>query len=207
MRAGRKSVRETQETEMPTPYLKSYYQEQVVAQLTKSGGYGNVHQVPRVSKVVLNTGFASTLEKKEIEDVAKQLSTIAGQKAVITKAKKSVSNFKLREGMPIGAKVTLRGAGMYEFLYRLIGVALPGIRDFRGVSDRFDGKGNYTVGITDHTIFPETHGDGSKSGFGLDVTIVTSAETDDEGRELLRLLGMPFRKRQAAAGTPETATA
>jgi large subunit ribosomal protein L5 len=184
---------------MSTPYLKKYYEEQIVPELRKSRGYKNIHEVPRVTKVVLNSGFSATLDKKQIEEIVKDLSSIAGQRAVSTKAKKSVSNFKLREGVPIGVKVTLRGARMYEFLIRLIAVALPGIRDFRGVPDKFDGKGNYTLGISDHTIFPETHGDGTRHAVGLDVVIVTSAETDDEGRELLRLMGMPFRKRVVRA--------
>ncbi len=192
---------------MSIPYLKTYYQEHVVPELRKSRGYKNVHQIPGIKKVVINSGFSATLEKKEIEEIVRQLGAIAGQRPVLTKAKVSVSNFKLREGVPIGAKVTLRGSSMFEFLYRLIGVALPGIRDFRGLNDKLDGNGNYTIGITDHTIFPETHGDGTKTGFGMDITIVTSAVSDDEGRELLKLFGMPFRQRQGATATEPTSEA
>ena len=130
----------------------------------------------------------------------KEISKIAGQRPVVTHARKSVSNFRVREGMPLGCMVTLRGDAMYEFLARLIYIALPMIRDFRGVSNRLDGRGNYSLGIADHTIFPETQGDGSqRANIGLDITIVTTAKTDDEGRELLRLMGMPFRKSSKAA--------
>lgn len=180
---------------MSEPFLKTHYLKTVVPELMKTRNYGNVHEVPRIEKIVLNTGFSATLDKKQIDEFTKELSTVAGQKAVITHARKSISNFKLREGMPIGAKVTLRGHAMYEFLYRMLSVALPGIRDFRGVNDKLDGNGNYTLGIADHTIFPETHSDGSKQVMGLDVCIVTSAKTDDEGRELVRMMGMPFRKK------------
>jgi large subunit ribosomal protein L5 len=183
---------------MERAYLHQYYTESVVPELKKTRGYGNIHEVPRLQKIVINSGFNATTEKGQIDEIVRDLSNIAGQKAVVTKARKSISNFKLREGMPVGAMVTLRGRQMYEFLYRLIAVALPGIRDFRGVKDRLDGNGNYTLGITDHSIFPEAHGDGSKHAIGLDICITTSAATDDEGRELLALLGMPFRKRAAS---------
>jgi large subunit ribosomal protein L5 len=149
-------------------------------------------------KIVVNSAFDATLDKKEIAATQKEISAITGQHAVITKARKSVSNFKLREGMPVGTMVTLRGAAMYEFLYRLIAVALPGIRDFRGVHDKFDGNGNYTLGISDHTIFAEVHSDGSKRTIGMDISFVTSAKTNAEGRDLLRLFGMPFRKKQTS---------
>lgn len=181
---------------MARAYLHQYYLDQVVPELMKIQGYHNRHQVPQVQKVVINTGFGANTEKGQIEDIVKDLSQIAGQRAVVTKARKSVSNFKLREGMPVGAMVTLRGRQMYEFLYRLIAVALPGIRDFRGVNDRLDGNGNYTLGITDHSIFPETHGDSGKLSIGMDICITTSAETDEEGHLLLELLGVPFRKRR-----------
>lgn len=186
---------------MEKAHLKNFYHSTVVPSLKESQGYKNVHQVPRVEKIVLNTAFNSSTEKGQVDDIVKELSKIAGQRAVVTKAKKSVSNFKLREGMPVGAMVTLRGRQMYEFMYRLIAVALPGIRDFRGVKDRLDGNGNYTLGITDHSIFPETQGDGSKANMGLDICISTTASTDSEGRELLSLMGIPFRKRTIGGGS------
>jgi len=184
---------------MSTPALKTHYLEKIIPEIRKSRGYANIHEVPRIVKVVLNSGFNATLDKKQIAETQKDISLIAGQHAVLTTARLSISNFKLREGMPVGTSSTLRGSAMYEFLYRLIGVALPGIRDFRGVSDRLDGNGNYSLGISDHTIFPEISSDGSKRTIGLDVCIVTSAKTDEEGRELLTLFGMPFRKRQTTA--------
>ncbi len=179
--------------------LHQYYLDTVVPELKKSRGYQNIHEVPRLEKIVINTGFAAGTEKGQIDEIVRELSAIAGQKAVVTKARKSVSNFKLRAGMPIGAMVTLRGRRMYDFLYRLVAVALPGIRDFRGVSDRLDGHGNYTLGIADAAIFPEAHSDTGKHTLGMDICITTTARTDDEGRELLRLLGIPFRKRQQSA--------
>lgn len=181
--------------------LKEHYQKNVVPELMKTHGYTNVHEVPQVIKIVLNTGFDASVEKSGLEEIQKELSNIAGQRAILTRAKNSISNFKLREEMPIGAKVTLRGASMYNFLYRLLAVALPGIRDFRGVNSKLDGNGNYTLGITDHTIFPESHGDSSRRVIGMDISIVTTASTDDEGRELLRLMGMPFRKRAGDTST------
>jgi large subunit ribosomal protein L5 len=184
---------------MEKAYLHQYYLDTVVPELKKTRGYKNIHQVPRIEKVVINSGFNSATEKGQIDEIVREISNIAGQKAVVTKARKSVSNFKLREGMPVGVTVTLRGRQMYEFLYRLVAVALPGIRDFRGVKDRLDGNGNYSLGIADHTIFPETHGDSGKHALGMDICISTTAATDDEGRELLTLLGVPFRKRTQAA--------
>lgn len=186
---------------MPTPVLQKFYRESVVPEMRKLHGYKNIHEVPRIEKIVINSAFSATLEKGPIAETQKDISTIAGQHAVITKARKSVSNFKLREGMPVGTMATLRGAAMYDFLYRLLGVALPGIRDFRGVHDKFDGNGNYTFGITDHSIFPEVHSDGSKRTVGMDISIVTTAATDEEGRDLLRLFGMPFRKRQGPSAS------
>jgi large subunit ribosomal protein L5 len=183
-----------------TPYLKTFYREEVVPALTKSQGYKNIHQVPGLEKVVLNTGVTATADKSVLTEAQKDLGLISGQKAVVTTARTSISNFKLRKGMPIGAKLTMRGDRMYEFFYRLVSIALPTIRDFRGVSPRLDGQGNYNIGISDVTIFPEISIEGHKTPMGLDVTIVTSAKTDDEGRELIRLLGMPFRR-------PETNTA
>lgn len=184
---------------MSIPSLKQHYLNTVVPELRKSGGYDNVHDVPQITKVVINSGFDASLDKNQIAETVKEISAIAGQQAVITKARLSISNFKLREGMPVGCMVTLRGARMYEFLYRLIGIALPNIRDFRGVHDKLDGNGNYALGISDHSIFPEGASDGSKRQIGMDICIVTSARTNDEGRELLRLMGMPFRKRQTSA--------
>jgi large subunit ribosomal protein L5 len=186
---------------METAYLRQHYNETVVPKLKESRGYSNIHEVPQIQKVVINTGFNSTAEKGTIEDIVRDIGSISGQKPVVTKARKSISNFKLREGMPIGVMVTLRGRQMYEFLYRLIAVALPGIRDFRGVKDKLDGNGNYTLGISDHTIFPEVHGDSSRHNLGMDICITTSATTDDEARELLSLMGVPFRKRTASATT------
>lgn len=165
----------------------------------KDRGYQNVHEVPRLVKVVINTGVSANLDRSAVEEAAKDLSSICGQKAVITKAKKSISNFKLREGMPIGAKVTLRGANMWEFVYRFINIALPNIRDFRGVPSKLDGCGNYTIGITDHTIFPEITSEGNRRQMGMDITFVTSATTNEEGFDLIKRLGMPFRKSTASA--------
>lgn len=180
---------------MSVPYLKDYYKNKVLPEIQKSRGHKNVHQVPSVVKVVINTGIDASTDKNTFQDILRDLAQISGQKPLTTVARKSISNFKLREGMPVGAKVTLRGARMYDFLYRLIAVALPTIRDFRGVPNKLDGKGNYTLGIADHTIFPEITLDGTRRGtLGMDITIVTSAETDEEGHELLSLLGMPFRK-------------
>lgn len=180
------------------PALKTQYLEQVVPALTQSRGYQNPHQVPGLVKVAINSGFGTDLDKNQIADVVKDLATIAGQKPVTAKARKSVANFKLRQGQIIGAHVTLRGDSMWDFLYRMMTVALPTIRDFRGVPTRLDGKGNYTLGISDYSIFPEISVENVKRTLGFDVTIVTTAETDDEGRELLALLGMPFRRTETA---------
>ena len=155
--------------------------------------YKNVHQVPRVEKVVVNMGVSASEEKGAVEEAAKELATITGRKPVITRAKKSISNFKLRQGMPVGCMVTLRREVMYEFLDRLISAALPRIRDFRGISSRaFDGRGNYSIGIAELTVFPEIDLDKVKRNKGMDVTIVTSAATDEEALDLLKMLGMPF---------------
>lgn len=182
---------------MNQPTLKTTYQEQIVPALIKSRGYKNIMQVPKIEKIVLNSGVGTNNDKNVLEDIAKDFGLITGQKPVITKARKSISNFKLRAGMPIGVKVTLRGNQMWEFLYRLITVSLPLIRDFRGIGSRLDGRGNYTLGIADHTIFPEINVDTHKHTVGMDVSIVTTADNDEEGLELLTLLGMPFRKRNA----------
>ncbi len=177
------------------PSLQRHYNETVVPELIKSLGYKNKHQVPRIEKIIINHGFNASLDKGGIDDAVSEVTRIAGQKPVLNKARKSISNFKLREGVPIGLKVTLRARNMYDFLYRLIAISLPGIRDFRGIPAKFDGKGNYTLGITDHSIFPEIVSEGSRRQIGMDICIVTSADSDDEGRELLKLMGMPFRKK------------
>src|ERR1043166_2352548 len=171
-----------------------HYKERVVPALQKQHGYKNPHQVPKVEKVVINTSVGSQQDVKQaLEDAKAELALITGQKASETRAKKSIANFKLRQHQPIGAKVTLRGARMYEFLERLIKTALPRIRDFRGVSTRaFDGNGNYTLGVTDQSIFPEIELDRIKRNIGFDVTIVTTACTDAEAKSLLTELGMPF---------------
>ncbi len=183
-----------------TPFLKKRYLDKVAPELRKSRGYSNAHQVPNLVKIVLNSAFDAEADKSTRDEIVKEITKLAGQKPVITKARKSVSNFKVREGMPLGCTVTLRGARMWDFLARLTLIALPMIRDFRGVSNRLDGQGNYSLGIVDHTIFPETQADGSqRANIGLDISIVTTATSDDEARELLRLLGMPFRAQQKAA--------
>jgi large subunit ribosomal protein L5 len=182
---------------MNQPALKTTYNEQIVPALMKSRGYKNVMQVPKIAKIVLNSGVGTSNDKNVINDIAKDIGLITGQKPIITKARLSISNFKLREGMSVGVKVTLRGKSMWEFLYRLISVSLPLIRDFRGIGKKMDGHGNYTLGITDHTIFPEINVDTHKHLVGMDVSIVTTASNDEEGLELLTLLGMPFRKPNA----------
>ena len=175
------------------PQLYEHYKKDVVAQLMKAGRYSNRMQVPKLEKVVVNMGINSNHEKDVLAEAQQELATITGQKPVVTKAKKSISQFKVRKDMPVGAKVTLRGARMYEFLERFFNAALPRIRDFRGVSPRgFDGRGSYTMGVRDQTIFPEVELDRIKHNLGMDVTIVTTASTDAEAKELLKLLGMPF---------------
>lgn len=192
---------------LPIAELQNEYATRVVPALKEKRGYKNVHQVPRLVKVVVNTSVASSTDVKAALEIAKdELETITGQKPVETIAKKAISNFKLRAGQAIGAKVTLRGRVMYEFLERLIKTALPRIRDFRGVSARaFDGNGNYTLGVTDQSIFPEIELDKIKKNIGFDITIVTSATTNDEARALLAELGMPFAGRNAAAKKAEAA--
>jgi large subunit ribosomal protein L5 len=173
--------------------LQEYYRKDVVEQLMKTGRYGNRMQVPRIEKVVLNMGINSNHEKDVVNEAQQELATITGQKPIVTHAKTSVSNFHVREGMPVGVKVTLRGLRMYEFLERFFNAALPRIRDFRGVNPRgFDGRGSYTLGVRDQAIFPEVELDKIKHNLGMDVTIVTTANTDAEAKELLKLLGMPF---------------
>lgn len=174
--------------------LKQHYTEQVVPALVKSRGYKNSHQVPKIVKISLNTGIDAEADKNQIADIQRDLAAIAGQKPVLSKSKKAISNFKLREGQIVGAHVTLRGERMWDFLFRLLSVALPTIRDFRGVPSKLDGQGNYNLGVSDFTIFPEITVENVKKAMGLDITIVTSAGTDEEGRELLKLLGVPFRR-------------
>lgn len=185
---------------LPIAELQNEYATRIIPALKEKRGYKNVHQVPRLVKVVINTSIASSPDVKAALEIAKdELETITGQKPVETIAKKAISNFKLRAGQAIGAKVTLRGRLMYEFLERLIKTALPRIRDFRGVSTRaFDGNGNYTLGVSDQSIFPEIELDKIKKNIGFDITIVTSASSNDEARALLTELGMPFAGRNAA---------
>lgn len=190
-----------------TPVLKQYYLEQIVPALVKSRGYKNTHEVPKLTKISLNTGIDAEADKNQISDIQRDLSAIAGQKAILGKSKKAISNFKLRQGQTVGANVTLRGDAMWEFLYRLIAVALPTIRDFRGVHSKLDGQGNYALGISDFTIFPEIVVENVKKSMGLDINIVTTAETDDEGRELLKLLGMPFRRTEQQVAADNAAKA
>ncbi len=178
------------------PNLLKKYNEEVVPELKEKLGTSNVHQIPQVEKVVLNSGFGNVDDRKQAaEDVVNDMSIITGQRPVLTKAKNSISNFKLRAGDTIGARVTLRGQIMWEFLDRLLNAAMPTIRDFRGVPTKsFDGNGNYTLGVSDQTIFPEIELDKVKRAIGFDITIVTTASTDEAARELLTGLGMPFRK-------------
>ncbi len=177
------------------PRLKTYYREQVVPRLMEQFGYKTVMQVPKLLKICLNQGVGqATQDKKLIDHALQEMSLIAGQKAVPTTARKSVSNFKLREGMTIGTRVTLRKDQMYEFLDRLITVALPRVRDFRGINDKsFDGRGNYSLGVTEQIIFPEIDLDKVNKISGLDITFVTSASTDAEAMFLLKELGLPFK--------------
>lgn len=179
---------------MAAVILRDQYKNRIVPELMKQRGYRNVHQVPKIEKIVINHGFDADVDKGGVEEAVKTFARIAGQQPVITRARKSISNFKLREGMPIGVKVTLRGTRMYDFLYRLVAIALPGIRDFRGVPTKLDGRGNYSLGINDHSIFPEITGE-HKTTFGMDIVIVTTAESDEEGTALLKEFGMPFRKK------------
>ena len=176
--------------------LREQYENEIKTELTKKFGYKNVMQIPKLDKIVINMGVGEAKENAKVLDSAvKDLTEISGQKPVITKAKKSVANFKLREGMNIGCKVTLRGERMYEFADRLINLALPRVRDFRGVSaDSFDGRGNYALGIKEQIIFPEIEYDKVDKVRGMDIIFVTTAKTDEESRELLRLFGMPFRR-------------
>jgi len=175
--------------------LKEFYEKEAVPKLVKAFNYKNIMQVPRLEKVVLNMGLGEAIQNiKLLDSAAEELQIIAGQHPVITRAKKSIAAFKLREGMPIGCMVTLRHNRMYDFFYKLVNVALPRVRDFRGISGKaFDGRGNYSLGIKEHIIFPEIDYDKIDRIKGLNISVVTSAQNDEEGKELLRLLGMPFR--------------
>ena len=175
------------------PRLAQKYTDQVRPALMEKRNYKNLHQVPRIEKIVINMGVSASLEKAAVDDAAKDLGLITGRKAVINRSRKSIANFKLREGQAIGCHVTLRREVMYEFFDRLVAAALPRIRDFRGVSSRsFDGRGNYSLGVADQTIFPEVDLDKIKRQQGMDITIVTSAKTNEEALELLKMMGMPF---------------
>jgi large subunit ribosomal protein L5 len=176
--------------------LQTYYEEEIVPKLKDKFNFGNIHEVPKITKVVLNMGLGEAIQNIKILDSAvEELTTIAGQRPVVTRAKKSIAAFKLREGMPIGCMVTLRGNRMYDFLNKLINIALPRVRDFRGISPKaFDGVGNYSLGVKEQIIFPEIDYDKIDKIKGMNITIVTTAKTNEHGRELLALMGMPFRK-------------
>ena len=177
------------------PTLKTQYKEQIVAALMKEFGYSSVMQCPKLTKIVINQGMGQAVADKKLIDVAEaELTQITGQKAVQTRSRKDISNFKLRKGMPIGVRVTLRDTKMYEFLQRLIAVALPRIRDFKGINEKFDGQGNYTLGITEQLIFPEIDFDSVDHQRGMDITFVTTANTDEEAKALLDAFGFPFKK-------------
>jgi len=176
--------------------IQKRYREEIVPAMMKTFNYSNVMQVPRLEKVVINMGLGEALENARILDTSmEELSRITGQKPVLTRARKSIANFKLREGNPIGCRVTLRRKRMYDFIYRLLNIALPRVRDFKGVSPRgFDGRGNFTLGVREQLIFPEINFDDVEKIKGMNITIVTTAKTDEEARELLGLLGVPFRR-------------
>ncbi|GAB3486371.1 50S ribosomal protein L5 [Amycolatopsis cihanbeyliensis] len=180
----------------PVPRLKTRYRDEIKAELDNEFNYANVHQIPGLVKVVVNMGIGDAArDSKLIEGAVRDLATITGQKPEVRRARKSIAQFKLREGMPIGARVTLRGDRMWEFLDRLLTIALPRIRDFRGLSGKqFDGRGNYTFGLTEQSMFHEINPDSIDRARGMDITVVTTATTDDEGRMLLRKLGFPFKE-------------
>lgn len=182
--------------ERVTPRLKTYFEDVVRKRLSEQFGYKNPMQVPRLSKVVINMGIGEAVaDRKKVEQAAEDLALIAGQKAVITNARKSIATYKLRAGQPIGCKVTLRKARMYEFIDRLVNIALPRVRDFRGLSPKsFDGRGNYTIGIKEHIIFPEINYDKATDIWGMDITVCTTARTDEEARALLTAFNFPFRQ-------------
>ncbi len=177
-----------------TPNLKTKYKEQIIPALMKEFGYKSIMQVPKLTKIVLNQGIGQAVsDKKLLDNAVEELSIIAGQKAVQTKSKKDISNFKLRKQMPIGCRVTLRKEKMYEFLERLVAVSLPRIRDFKGINEKFDGQGNYTLGVTEQIIFPEIDIDKIQKILGVEITFVTTANTDQEGYALLKEFGLPFK--------------
>lgn len=178
------------------PRLLEKYKNEVVSQMVEKFGYKNINEVPKLEKITLNVGLGKAKDNpKMLDAIVKELALISGQAPVVTHARKSIANFKLREGMKIGAKVTLRGDKMYYFLDKFVNISLPRVRDFRGVSDRsFDGRGNYATGVKEQLIFPEIIYDEVEEIHGMDIVIVTTAKTDEEAKELLRLLGMPFRK-------------
>ncbi|MEO7298888.1 MAG: 50S ribosomal protein L5 [Verrucomicrobiota bacterium] len=179
------------------PRLQEKYVNEVIPALKESRKYTNIHQVPKMEKIVVNMGVSASLEKGAIDDAVKDLTMITGRKPVISMSRKAIANFKLRENQPIGCRVTLRREVMYEFFDRLVATALPRIRDFRGISPRsFDGRGNYSLGVADQTIFPEIELEKIKRTQGMDITIVTSAPTDDEALEFLKLMGMPFAEKK-----------
>ena len=199
--SGKKAAEKEVFVEEKVPVrLHEFYRTDIIPGLSKKFNYKSALQVPKLKKICVNIGAgAATQDPKIIDGILKDFESIVGQKPVVTKAKKSVSNFKLREGMKIGCKVTLRKARMYEFLDRLVNVSIPRIRDFKGVPDKsFDGRGNYTLGVKEHVIFPEINIDNISRAFGMDITFVTSAKTDNEALELLRAFGMPFVKKQSA---------
>lgn len=191
------------------PQLQKLYKDTVRDALKSQLGLENVHQVPKLEKIVINCSVGSQGERKQaVEDAVNEVTLITGQKPVVTLSKKAIANFKLREGEPVGVKVTLRGTRMYDFLMRLVKTAVPRIRDFRGVAPKaFDGRGNYTLGISDQSIFPEIELDKIKRTLGFDITFVTSTNNDDHARELLRALGMPFRGKTSQAKAGESAEA
>ncbi len=181
---------------MATPVLQARYREEIIPQLMQEFNYSNIMEVPRIEKVVINIGLGEAMDNpKALDSAVEDLRTITGQQPVITRARKSIAAFKLREGRAIGAKVTLRGERMWSLLDRFINIGLPRVRDFRGVSpDTFDGRGNYTIGLREQLIFPEIQYDKIDKVRGMEITVVTTAKTDEEGRRLLKLLGMPFRE-------------
>jgi large subunit ribosomal protein L5 len=176
--------------------LRDYYKQEIVPGLMKEFGYKNIHQVPKLEKIVINMGLGDAVQDiKIIDKAAEEIAMVSGQKPVVTKARKSIASFKVREGMPIGCMVTLRGVRMYEFLDRLINAVLPRLRDFRGISpDGFDGRGNFTLGLRDQGVFPEIPYEKIDKARGMNITVVTTAKTDEEGRSLLAAFGMPFRR-------------
>ena len=188
------------EAQNAKPRMRQMYDDTIIKAMTEKFGYKNVMEIPRIDKITLNMGVGeATQDKKKVEQAASEMELIAGQKPVVTKAKKSIAQFKLREGMPIGCKVTLRRERMYEFLDRFVTIALPRVRDFRGLSDKsFDGRGNYATGLKEQLIFPEISYDEVDTTRGMDVIVTTTANTDDEARELLRLFGFPFPLEEAA---------